>query len=118
MSLLFAAGFVLVGAVLTGVLLAFWNDVRDWLNNVAADTVQKYIGYNARKAMQRAVCVADRVVNKIRTRSTVFYKKDRLDTYMDKVVLEAEAPVYEFDEEVIDKIREKGSIAQEMKYCG
>ena len=27
-------------------------------------------------------------------------------------------PVYEFDEEVIDKIREKGSIAQEMKYCG
>ena len=45
-------------------------------------------------------------------------KAEGLDTYMDKVVLEAEAPVYEFDEEVIDKIREKGSIAQEMKYCG
>lgn len=118
MSFLFAAGFILVGALLTGALLIFWNDIKEWLNNTAADVVQRYIGYDARKAMQRAVCVADRVVNKIRTRSTVYYKKNRLDTYFDKVTLEATAPVYEFDDEVIEEIRQKGSIAQEMEYRG
>ena len=118
MSFLMAAGFILVGALLTGALLAFWDDIRAWLNNVAANTVQKYIGYDARKAMHRAVCVADRLVNKIRTRSTVYYKKNRLDTFYDKVTLEATAPVYEFEDEVIEEIRQKGSIAQEMQYRG
>lgn len=111
-------GWILVGAVLTGALLYFWNDIRDWLNNTAADVVQQYIGYNARKAMQRAVCVVDRVVNNLRTRAAVYYKKDRLDTYFDKVTLEAAAPVYEFDEEVLDKIRENGKLEQELKFMG
>lgn len=118
MGFLMAAGFVLVGAILAGAMLAFWDDIKEWLNNTAADVVQKYIGYDARKAMQRAICVADRVVNKIRTRSTVYYKRERLDTHVDKVVLEATAPVYEFDEEVLNEIQAKGSIAQEMKYYG
>jgi hypothetical protein len=58
------------------------------------------------------------VVNRIRTQSTVYYKKNKLDTYYDKVTLEASAPVYEFDDEVLDEIRQKGSISQEMKYMG
>ena len=111
-------GWVLVGAVLTGALLYFWNDIRDWLNNTAADVVQKYIGYDARKAMQKAICVADRVVNKVRTRSKVYYKKDWLATVIDVVTIEATAPAYEFEEEVLDKIQEKGKLEQEFVFKG
>ncbi len=111
-------GWMLAGAVLTGALLYFWNDIRDWLNNTAADAVQHYIGYDARKAMQRAACVVDRIVNNLRTRAAVYYKRERLDTHYDKVTLEATAPVYEFDEEVLDKIKENGKLEQELKFMG
>lgn len=111
-------GWVLVGAVLAGALLYFWNDIKAWLDNTAADVVQQYIGYNARKAMQRAVCVVDRVVNNLRTRAVVYYKRDRLDTYYDKVTLEATAPLYEFDEDVLAKIKENGKLEQELKFMG
>ena len=109
-------GWVLVGAVLTGALLYFWDDIKAWLNTTAADVVQRYIGYNARKALQRATCIVDRVVNKLRTRATVYYKRSIMDDYLDKVTLEATAPVYEFDEEVLDEIREKKTLVQEFKY--
>lgn len=116
--LLTALGFVLVGAVLTGALLYFWNDIRDWLNNTAADVVQKYIGYSARQAMQKAVCAVDRVVNMLRTKADVYYKQNRLDTYYDKVTLEAEAPAREFDAKVLSEIDEKGTLIQELEYRG
>ena len=111
-------GWVLVGAILTGALLYFWNDIKEWLNNTAADVVQRYIGYDARQAMQRAICVADRVVNMIRTRSQVYYKRNRLDTYYDKVVLEASAPVYEFDVDILLELDKKGKLEQEFQYRG
>lgn len=111
-------GWVLVGALLTGALLYFWNDIKAWLNNTAADVVERILGYNARKAMQRAICVADRVVDNLRTQATVYYKRNRLDTHCDKVVLEATAPTYEFEEEVLSDIREKGKLEQEFKFMG
>lgn len=107
-------GWILVGAALTGALLYFWNDIRDWLNNTAANVVERYIGYNARKAMQRAICVADRIVNMVRTQAQVYYKKNRLDTFYDKITIEAKAPVYELDEKVLVEIREKGKVEQEF----
>ena len=111
-------GWVLVGAVLTGALLYFWNDIKAWLNNTAADAVERILGYSARKAMQRAICAVDRVVNTSRTQATVYYKRNRLDAYCDKVVLEATAPTYEFEEEVLSDIKEKGKLEQEFKFMG
>lgn len=111
-------GWVLVGAVLTGALLYFWNDIRDWLNNTAANAVERALGYNARKTMQRAVCNVDRVVNNLRTRAVVYNKKNPLDTHYDRVMLEATAPVYEIDNEVLQKIEEQGELVQEMKFKG
>ncbi len=111
-------GWVIVGAVLTGALLYFWNDIKAWLNNTAADAVERIIGYKARKAMQRAVCVVDRLVNDLRTNATVYYKRNPLDTHCDKVVLEATAPTYEFEEEVLKEIKEKGKMEQSFKFVG
>lgn len=52
-------GWVIAGAVLGAVLLTaidrFWNDIAGWLNNTAANAVEKVLGYDARKFMQRAV---------------------------------------------------------------
>lgn len=111
-------GWILVGAILTGALLYFWNDIKDWLNNTAADVVQRYIGYDARKAMQRAICVADRLINKVRVRSKVYYKRDWLATVIDVVTIETTAPEYEFDTDVLDEIKEKGELEQEFVFKG
>lgn len=111
-------GWVLVGVVLTGALLYFWNDIREWLNNTAADAVGRILGYNARKAMQRATCVVDRVINVLRTRACVYYKRDRLDIYYDKVTLESTAPVNEFEDDILEEIRRKGKLEQELQYRG
>lgn len=119
MGLFLATGFVLAAAaatLLTTAVIAFWNDIKDWLNNTAANVVQKYIGYDARQAMQKAVCKADRVMNKVRNVSEVYYKKNRLDTYYDKVTMETEAPAYEINQEVLDEIAKSGSIIQTMEY--
>lgn len=116
MGLFMALGFVLVGAALTGVFLTFWDEIREWLNTTAADYVQRYLGYDARKSLQRAVCVVDRVVSKIRNRSVVYFKKNRLDTFYDKFELESQAPVTEVDREVVEEIQAKKRMVQEMEY--
>ena len=96
----------------------FWNEIRDWLNNTAANAVESVLGYNARKGMQKAICVVDRVVNTVRNRAVIYTKKERLSTYMDKVTIEAKASVYEIDEEVLKEIREKGKLEQELQFRG
>lgn len=51
MSILAAAGWFILGALAMGAITYFWDDIKNWLNNTAADVVQKYIGYDARRAM-------------------------------------------------------------------
>lgn len=103
---------------LTGALLYFWNEIRDWLNHTAANAVERVLGYNARKTMQRAICKVDKAVNQVRTRAVVYSKKNALDTHYDRVVLEASAPVYEVDDEVLQKIQEQGELVQELQFKG
>lgn len=110
-----AVGLAL-GAAAMALVTAFWEDIKDWLNNTAADVVQKYIGYDARKAMQKAINKADRVMNKIRNVSQVYYRSDPLATHYDKVTMEVNAPTYEFDDEFVKTMDEQGSLVQEMKY--
>lgn len=78
--------------------------------------MQKYIGYDARRAMQKAVNRADRVMDKIRNVSQVYYRSDPLATHYDKVTMEVTAPTYEFDEEFIKTIDEQRVLTQEMGY--
>lgn len=113
-----AIGWIIIGAALTGAILAFWNEIKDWLNNTAANVVERLLGYGARKTMQKAICRVDRVVNKVRTRAVVYSKKNPLDTYFDRVTLEATAPVYEIDEEVLEDIRRNGELCQEFQFKG
>ncbi|MQN01065.1 MAG: hypothetical protein DUD27_07705 [Lachnospiraceae bacterium] len=110
------AAIVGVGILAMSLIKRFWNDIRDWLNNTAADVVQKYLGYDARKAMQKAVNRADRVMNKIRNVAQVYYRKDPLATHYDKVTMETTAPTYEFDDEFVKTVNEQGSLSQEMEY--
>jgi hypothetical protein len=114
--LLAALGWALVGGLLVGAIATFWDEIKDWLNNVAADFVEKHLGYNARTKMQKAISTADKVMNKIRNTSVVYTKKDRLDNYYDKTTIVGEEEVYEVKQEVLDKIKKEGSIVQEFKY--
>ncbi len=111
-------GWVLLGIVATGVIVTFWDEIRLWLNNSAADIVEKYLGYNARKLMHRATSQIGRVVNVIRNETVVFSKKNRLDTMYDKVTMTAEADVYSIPEEVINEISKKGKLVQEFEFKG
>ena len=55
MFVLGAIALIGLGALAMSLVTRFWNDIKDWLNNTAADVVQRYIGYDARRAMQKAV---------------------------------------------------------------
>ncbi len=104
------------GPVIESLFNKFWTSIRDWLNNTAADIVQKRLGYNARKAMQKAVNKADRILDKVRNISEVYYRSDPTSVYYDKVTIEATAPTYEYDDEFLKTLEEQGNTRSEMKY--
>ncbi|MDF2544646.1 MAG: hypothetical protein K0S47_4364 [Herbinix sp.] len=116
MSLLAIIGWVLLGAAATTILVTFWDQIRDWLNNVAADAVESVFGYRAREAMHRAIAKVDRVMDKVRSRSTIYAKKTPLDTHYVKTDIVAEAGVYQIDKEVLEEIKKKGELVQEFVY--
>ncbi len=116
MFVLGAIALVGIGVIAMGLVTKFWNDIKDWLNNTAADVVQKYIGYDARKAMQKAVNRADRVMNKIRNVSDIYYRSDPLATHYQKVTVEITAPTSEFDDRFIRTIEKERVLTQEMDY--
>lgn len=115
MSLLIGA-WVIGSVIAAGALITFWDNIASWLNNVAADVVEEAFGYSARNKMQRAVAKIDRVMDKIRNRSTIFVKENRLDTHYLKTEIEAEADVYDIDSKIIDEIRSKKELVQEFEY--
>lgn len=111
-------GWFLLGAAVVGAVAAFWDQIRDWLNNTAANAVEKVLGYNARQKMHRAIAKIDRVMDKVRNRSVVFTKRDQLDTTYDKVTLYSEASCYEISNDVLNEIAQKGELVQEFGYKG
>ena len=116
MAFLLAAG-IIAGALLTAAVVKFWDSIRGWLDNVAADFVEKHLGYNARQKMHKAVSVVGKVMDKVRNTSTIYSKKNRLDTYYDKTTIVAEQPVYKVDSDVLKAIEEnKGKLTQEFTY--
>ena len=57
-------------------------------------------------------------MNTLKTTAVVYNKKNPFDTHYDRVMLEATAPVYEIDKEVLDKIQEEGELIQELRFRG
>lgn len=111
-------GWALLGAVTATVLVTFWDQIRGWLNNVAANMVEKVFGYNARNNMQKAVAKVDRVMDTIRNKATVYTKKDHLDKYFVKTEIVAKAPVNKIDSGVLEEIKKQGVLVQEFGYKG
>ncbi|MBB5175033.1 hypothetical protein [Texcoconibacillus texcoconensis] len=97
-------------------VVKFWEGVRDWLNNTAANFVERHLGYSARNRMHRATAKIDRFMDKIRNRTVVYTKKNELDNTYDKVTMEAETDFYEVDQEVLDKINREGQMVEELNY--
>lgn len=109
-------GIAIAGGLIAGAIVKFWEEIKDWLNIVAADFVEEHLGYNARTTMQKAVSTVDKVMNKIRNTSVVYSKRNRTDNYFDKTTLVGEEEVYEVSQEVLKEIQQKGSIMEEFKY--
>lgn len=111
----------IIGWIVSGVtkiLQRFWEGLAKWLNHVAADAVEKALGYGARQRMHRAIAVIDRLVNKIRNTATVYTKKNNYDTHFDKTTIVSECDDYEIGEDVLEEIRKKNKIVQEFEYRG
>ena len=112
-------GWVVATAVIGGALLIkFWNNIKNWLNNTAANAVERVLGYGARERMHRAVATIDKAMNKIRNRTVIYTKKNNLDTHFHKTTLEAEASIYPIDEGILKEIEKKKVLVQEFGYQG
>jgi hypothetical protein len=110
-------GFILAGAALVGVLARFWDDIKNWLNTVAADAVEAHLGYSARNNMQKAVAIVDRVLNVLKNKSVIYTKNSPTDTYFDKTTITCEAKVADVDEDIIQEIQKNGNhVTQTFDY--
>lgn len=116
MGIFYLMGWVLLGIVVTACLITFWDEIRVWLNNVAADAVEKVLGYAARERMHRSIVKIDRVMNKIRNRSVVYTKKTKLDSLYDKTTLLSEVSIHEISDEIINEISKSDELIEEFEY--
>lgn len=107
---------IAIGALLGTAIVAFWDQIKSWLNNTAADFVERYLGYGARKRMHRAVSTIDRAISAIKNRTVIYTKRNNMDMMFDKVTMEAEAQPYEISTDVLRKIEREGKLVQEFEY--
>ena len=112
-------GWVIAGTLLFAcvALKYFWEDIAHWLNNTAADAVERRFGIDARKNMQRAVCKVSRIMDRLDNVARVFVKSDRAG-YMKQIDLHATAPVYEQYEDVLREIEREGVLKNEFTFNG
>ena len=110
---------MVIGALFLGgaALVRFWDDIKNWLNNVAADAVERTFGYSARQNIQKAVAVVDLLISKIRNKSIVYSKKSSTDTYFDKTTITAETGIENVEEDVMRELRNNGNrLTQTYEY--
>lgn len=115
--LLTTIGFFIAGAVIVGALARFWDDIKNWLNTVAADAVEAHLGYSARNNMQKAVAIVDRILNVVKNKSIIYTKNNPSDTYLDKTTITCEAKVSDIDDDIIQEIQKNGNhVTQKFDY--
>lgn len=106
----------LAGAVAITVIDKFWEDIAHWLNNTAANAVERVLGYNAKKNMHRAVTTISRVRDYLHNTTVVYTKENPLDMYFRKVTYETDAPVYQIDPEVVKEVKYQGKLENTFEY--
>ena len=114
-------GWIVVGLGVGLLLTAidrFWNDIAGWLNNTAANAVEKVLGYDARKFMQRAVANVTRIHDRLHNKTVVYTRQSALDTHIHKVTLSSTAPVYEQEEDVRELFERESTQIKELVYKG
>ena len=111
-------GLFILGAIMGGAaLVAFWDDIKNWLNTVAADAVEKTFGYSARQNIHKAVAVVDKIIDKIKNNSVVYSKKSPTSTYFDKTTITAETGIENIEEDVLKELNKNGGrITQTFDY--
>ena len=114
-------GWIVVG-IGVGLLLTaidrFWNDIAGWLNNTAANAVERVLGYDARRFMQRAVANVTRIHDRLHNKTVVYTRQSALDTHIHKVTLSSTAPVYEQEEDVRELFERESTQIKELVYKG
>ncbi|MGL6104525.1 hypothetical protein [Romboutsia sp.] len=118
LSTIAVVGWVLLGAVASTILITFWDDIRTWLNNVAANAVEQAFGYKARGLMQRAIAKIDVEMNSIKNKATIYTKSNPMDKYFVKTDIVARAPMSKVDPGIIEEIKKEGTLVQEYCYKG
>lgn len=113
-------GWVIAAGIVFAVIALkyFWEDVAAWLNSTAANSVEKVMGYNARKFMQRAVSRVTKAMNMIDNVTTIFTKRNVTDKLLQKVTLRASAPVFEQDKDVIKELEKNKELVNTFTYSG
>ncbi len=109
-------GWILLGVVVGAALVTFWDDIKHWLDTVAADWVEKQFGYGARNRMHKAVAMVDRVMQKIRNRAIIYTKRYANDLYFDKTTITCETGIENIEEDVRREIAKQGMLVQEFEY--
>ena len=113
-------GWIIAAGVIFALaaLKYFWEDVAQWLNNTAADAVERVLGYNAKKFMQKAVSRVTRIMNKLDNVTTIFAKRDTKSTLLDKVTIKTSAPTYEQDQDVLKELEKRKELVNDFTYMG
>lgn len=115
-------GWLIAGAVIGAVLVTaidrFWNDIAGWLNNTAANAVEKVLGYDAKRFMQRAVANVTKIHDRLHNKTVVYTRQSALDTHIHKVTLSSTAPVYEQEDEVKELFARENTQVNEFVYHG
>lgn len=110
-------GWVLIGVAACAALAYFWDGIASWLNSTAADAVEAVLGYNARRNMQRAIVRISNLRNTLlQNVTTIYTKRNAMDSHYDKVTYDTTAPVYQIDQAVLDEIKKEGKLTQTFQY--
>jgi hypothetical protein len=107
--------WIIVGLAATALTVAYWDRIKNWLNTVVADRLEKVMGYGARKRLHHAVSIADKVAGGIRNRLFIYVKKKNGVGY-DKMEEKLLDDFNTVEDTIVQEINEKGPVIQEFTY--
>ncbi len=113
-------GWIIAGAIAGAILVTaidrFWDSIAGWLNSTAADAVERVLGYNARKFMQKAVTTVTKVHDRLHNKAVVYTRQSALDTVIHKVTLSSTAPVYDQEDDVKNLFERESTQVNTFEY--
>lgn len=102
--------------ILKRLLDSFWTAVKDWLNNTAANIVEKHLGYNARRQFVKSLCTAERQIDKIIGKDILYIRESPSAQKYKKLTVNHSSKSINYDQQLINYIDEERSIVNTMDY--